>query len=616
MNSHSYRHDIQGLRAIAVVAVMIFHFNPAWLPGGFIGVDVFLVISGYLITTILLDKKAKLDYSLKNALKSFYFSRFKRIAPAYFLMLVCVSLVGAILFLPSDLSIYKESLWQAALFKSNQFFAVFGDYFAPANHEQPLLHTWSLAVEIQFYVLAPFLILFLPIKVLKWIFLGLLIGLTALAEYRLRVLGLKQATYYGLFARLPEFFAGCLVAIYATSVLRRGSQTWLSCFGLVLIFASAVLHPFLGPFPGFTALVPVAGAVLVLGYPPSGAVAQLLTNKPMVWLGKISFSLYLWHWPVLAFLRYYIGSSVLDMPLSMLFVTLTLLLSTLSFYLVETPLRVDQTRYKQALGYALLTGAVLATSPSMAKINQSLTSTLAVKYTRYADPATICHGQIVGDCLRGDLDSPNEVLVLGDSHAAMLNTFFDQLGKELGFKARIITASSCVTIPYFDYQRITEWAHKPCLEQIEHTKRYLTDAKILFVAANWSWQLEAQEFETVLNNFLSTQSGLGKNVYILGQVPLLSKNPLRALRFKSLGFNPTVDTDNTYKKANAKLRVLVSLCTYCKSLNFEESDIFRKGPFFDGMPIYFDKHHLNEEGAKRYATVAREAFAKIMLTDK
>lgn len=208
MSSVPHRKDIQGLRAIAVLAVMVFHLNPTWLPGGFVGVDVFLVISGFLITSILLHKKSSAGYSLTETLKYFYVSRFKRIVPAYFLMLIIVALVAAVLFLPSDFNTFRKGLEKATWFSSNRYFADFGDYFAPASNEQPLLHTWSLAVEIQFYLLAPFIVLLLPIRLLKWFFVVLLIGLTALAEYHLRFLGMEQATYYSLYARLPEFFCG------------------------------------------------------------------------------------------------------------------------------------------------------------------------------------------------------------------------------------------------------------------------------------------------------------------------------------------------------------------------------------------------------------------------
>lgn len=607
----NHRLDIQGLRAIAVLLVILFHFNPAWLPGGFMGVDVFLVISGYLIASILLGKKAQPHYSFTATLRYFYTSRFTRIAPAYFTMLVLVSLLAAVLFLPQDLAVYQKGLHQAAWFNSNHYFANFGDYFAPANHEQPLLHTWSLAVEIQFYLLAPFLFLLLPTRTLKWLLAALLIGLSALAEYRLRVLGIEQETYYSLYARLPEFFAGALVALLMRTTGEGGG--WFSSLGLALVLAAAVMQPRLGPFPGLAALLPVVGAALILLRPAQGPAGQLLASKPMVWLGELSYSIYLWHWPVLALLRYYTGLQVLDMAFSLLFIVLTLLLASLSYYWVETPLRAHSIRLKQALVYSLLAGTALATSASMAKINQALApASLPVEYLRYADPATICHGQIVGDCLKGDLNSDKEVLVLGDSHAAMLNLFFDQLGKELGFKARIITASSCVNIPGFDYLRIAEWAHQPCLEQIEAAKKYLPSAKVIFLAASWNWQLGSDDFKHALDAFLTVQRKTDVRIYILEQEPLLSKNPLRALRFKALGLEPSIDIDPAYQQANASLQRLAARHPGVTSLNFEATGLFAQAPFAAGIPIYLDEHHLNEVGAKRYATVAHSVFARIM----
>lgn len=613
MRPNSFRPDIQGLRAIAVLAVMLFHFNPVWLPGGFVGVDIFLVISGYLITSILLAKKAQPDYRLSSTLRYFYISRIKRIAPAYFTMLVLVSLMAAVLFLPQDLATYKKGLNQAAWFNSNHYFAGFGDYFAPANHEQPLLHTWSLAVEIQFYLLAPFLVLLLPTRALKWLLAILLVGLTAMAEYRMRVLGIQQATYYGLFARLPEFFAGALVALFMRTSGNWAPKPWHSYLGLALVLVAATAQPLLGPFPGLAALLPVLGAVLLLQRPVQGVAEQLLASTPMVWLGQLSYSLYLWHWPVLALLRYYTGAQALDISSSLLFITLTFLLATLSYYWVETPLRVRHTRLKQTLAYGLLASAILATSPTMAKINQALSPPpLPVEYLRYADPATICHGQIVGDCLKGDLSSSKEVLVLGDSHAAMLNLFFDQLGKELGFKARIITASSCITIPGFDYQRIAEWAHKPCLEQIQQAKQYLPNAKIIFLAAFWSWQFSSDAFKNSLDAFLAEQSLKGVKVYILEQEPLLRIKPSRAIRFKTLGLETEVDLNFAYQQANASLRHLATRHPGVVSLNFESSGFFKQAPYAAGILIYEDEHHLNEVGARLYAAVAKDVFFKML----
>ena len=594
------------------MAVVGFHFNPAWLPGGFVGVDIFLVVSGYLIASILLNKKAQPGNPISKTLKQFYISRLKRIAPAYFFMLALVSLASAFLFLPPDLDVFKRSLVKAAYFNSNGYFSGFGDYFAPGSHEQPLLHTWSLAVEIQFYLLAPVLILGLPPRLLKWSLVTLLIGLTALSEYRLSVLGIEQATYYSLYARLPEFFAGCLVALYVRSAQWR-TRPWLGALGVLLIICSAIGQPHLGHFPGVPALLPVIATALVLAQPVQGRIGQWLTCAPMIRLGELSYSLYLWHWPVLALLRYYTGGEVLSLSHSLLFLAITLLLANLSFYWVETPLRARGAARKLLLAYGVLALSVLVIGKGIGSLNQLVSpAQLPVAYQRYADPATICHGQIVGDCLRGDLNSQKEVLVLGDSHAAMLNHFFEHLGKDLGFKARIITASSCVTIPGFDYNRIDEWSRAPCLAQIESVRAPIRDASVIFMAASWTWQLESKEFQAALENFLLEQTRAGKNIYLLGQAPLLVQNPMRALHFKAIGLPYEVSISAKYRSANAKLASYASHYAGVTYLNFEQTGFFDKAPFYHGELIYFDNHHLNAFGAERYSEVARDDFRKIV----
>ncbi|MBE0440431.1 MAG: acyltransferase [Gammaproteobacteria bacterium] len=609
MNTVTYRPDIQGLRAIAVLAVMAFHFNPAWLPGGFIGVDVFLVISGFLITSILLNKKAQPDYALPDVLKYFYASRFKRIAPAYFVMLIVVSFAAAVFLLPQDFDTFKDGLTKAAWFNSNNYFAEFGDYFAPINIEQPLLHTWSLAVEMQFYILAPFLILILPSHALKWSLWLLLMGFTLLAEYRLRVLGIEQATYYNLYARLPEFFAGCLAAIYITNNVTSGGGQVLSRLGIGLILVAVIAQPLLGSFPGVAALLPVLGAVLLLVKPSQGLIGYLLSNKALVWIGAISYSLYLWHWPVLALLRYFSGTEVLAINYSLLFILLTLSLSVISYYFVERPFRAKKTAKKQIVGWSLLLFTIFGTSQSLAKVNTVFTpEQLPIEYRRYADPATICHGKIVGNCLQGDLNSDREVLVLGDSHAAMLNHFFDYLGKELGFKAKIITASSCVTIPGFDYQRIPEWAQESCLKQIAEAEKYIDQAKIIFLASAWSYQTQSSEFNTILTDFMSLRKP-EQTLLVVSQVPKFKFNLQRVARFKNMGFPAQVEINNEYIEANMRLEKLIPNNKNIKLLRFNDFELFNYAPFMQGVTgkqemIYFDDHHLNQVGANYYAKEA------------
>jgi len=198
--------DVQGLRAVAVLAVILYHVNGEWLKAGFIGVDVFFVISGFIITTLLTEPGRKVD------LLAFYVGRVKRIVPAYAVMFTIVCLLSAFLFLQPDFSFFYRSLKSAALFISNHYFAEFGSYFAPKAEELPLLHTWSLAVEMQFYVFFPLLILCLPrschLPVLS------LIALVLFAWSGVQVsLGQQDKLYFSLIARVPEFMVGAIVAI-------------------------------------------------------------------------------------------------------------------------------------------------------------------------------------------------------------------------------------------------------------------------------------------------------------------------------------------------------------------------------------------------------------------
>lgn len=611
MNDVKYRPDVQGLRALAVLSVILFHFNPKWMPGGFIGVDIFFVISGYLISSILLHKKSQPSYRFTDALQYFYSSRLKRIAPAYFAMLLTVSLIAAVLLLPPDLEIYKNSLKEALWFHSNTYFAEFSDYFAPANYEQPLMHTWSLAIEIQFYLLIPLVILLLPLRFFKRMLIFLLLGLTIFTQYRLNIREVEQATYFSLSARLPEFFVGSLIAIYAKSSSFSFKGAWCSSLGLVLVLLAAAIQPILGSFPGFSALLPVTGSALILWKPAEGFTRTIMTNRPMVWLGEISYSLYLWHWPILAFLRYYSGEEVLDFSFSLLFAALTFVLASLSFYLIENPFKVSAGK-NQIFICGFLIAVVVGVSKNISDINTMFSPIkLPIEYLRYADPSQICHGQVVGNCLKGDLGSKREILILGDSHAAMLNIAFDELGKDLGFKARIITASSCVTTPEFDYQRIPVASQKACINQIMEAQKYLKSANIIVVAAMWNWHLKSQLFQDSLQNLIRSQNIDNKKIYLIAQEPLLASNPLRALRFKNLSLPSEIYIDADYKKYNSLLTDIAKEFQNVQILNFEDKSFFSQAPFYQGQLIYFDTHHLNEVGSSQYGKVLRTSFEEL-----
>jgi hypothetical protein len=206
--------------------------------------------------------------------------------------------------------------------------------------------------------------------------------------------------------------------------------------------------------------------------------------------------------------------------------------------------------------------------------------------------------------------------VLGDSHAAMLNIFFDYLGKELGFKARIITASSCVTIPNFDYQRISEWAQKACLSQIEEAKKYLDTVDTIFLAASWSSQLQSEAFRYALDIF-SEEINKGGTIYILSQEPLLNYHPQRSRRFEYLGVDASIGLDKRYLSANNLLRDLsASENKKIKFIELDEINLFKRTPYWNGELIFYDTHHINEVGAKEYAKQALPIISKELFYDQ
>jgi hypothetical protein len=310
---------------------------------------------------------------------------------------------------------------------------------------------------------------------------------------------------------------------------------------------------------------------------------------------------------VLSFIRYFTGEEVISFGFSLIFIVLTFVLSVASYYWIEKPFRTQRIKKKKVLNWVLLGGAIFATSQTVAEVNDALSPQhLPIEYRRYADASTICHGKIVGECLRGDLTSNREFLVLGDLHAAMLNYFFGDLGKELGFKARVITASGCVTIPGFNYQRIAEWAHKPCLSQIEAALPYLSQVKTVFIAGVWNSQTKSTAFNQALSKFFSAHED--KQFIILSQVPRFTHDVNRVQRFTSLGLPIRIGLEPSYLDANKSLDLLASRYSHVKFWDTHRLPIFDKAPFYEGKPIYSDEHHLNEIGARLYADYALGFF--------
>lgn len=293
-----YRPDIDGLRCVAILSVLAFHLTPAHVPGGFVGVDVFFVISGYLISTILFSEISQASFSVLG----FYERRVRRIFPALFCMLIVVSAAASFLLLPGEFVDYAKSAMAATLSSSNFYFWRHSNYFDSAA-SYPLLNTWSLAVEEQFYILFPIFLVIVRRFFPRRLKLGVVaLFLASLAASAVIVHRNEAAAYYMPYTRAWELLLGTIISLWR---LPRFKSAWLrqaaALAGIGMIGYAAFLYTAATPFPGLAALVPCAGAALIIVAGESGAslVGQLLSARPIVFIGLISYSLYLWHWPLI-----------------------------------------------------------------------------------------------------------------------------------------------------------------------------------------------------------------------------------------------------------------------------------------------------------------------------
>ena len=360
LKSFRYRPEVDGLRALAVIPVLLFHAGLG-TPGGFMGVDIFFVISGYLITTLIVR-----DLQLGSfQMRAFWERRIRRILPAAAVMVIATLIAGAIILLPESFESLGKSALAQSLMISNFYFWQQDGYFAGPSDYEALLHTWSLAVEEQFYLVLPLLLVFLNRKSPRRI--AFILSLIFLASLIWSFFGpylYPMATFYLLPARAWELLLGSLIAILAIKIPGgRLGASFLSLLGIALMVYPMLTYLPSTPFPGIAAIPPCLGAALfILASRDHKTLAgQLLALPPFVFIGKISYSLYLWHWPLLVFGRHL---SIHETPLEtrLLLLAASFLLAILSWRFVETPFRkpgllADQ---KQTFNFFYLTTTVVA----------------------------------------------------------------------------------------------------------------------------------------------------------------------------------------------------------------------------------------------------------------
>ncbi len=441
-----YRAEIDGLRSLAILPVVAFHAGLTWLSGGFTGVDVFFVISGFLITTIILGElgaPGTASPTGRFSILEFYKRRILRILPALTVVLVATVLAAWMIMLPNEFRSAGKSVAATALFLSNVYFWKTSGYFADAAELKPLLHTWSLAVEEQFYVFFPLLLVFVA-RFLRRRF-ALVIALLSAASFLLCVWLTPRApstAFFLLPTRIWELGLGALIAAGgAPRVAASRGRDALALAGVALILFGVLALSEEDPFPGWNALYPVLGAGLVIAYGAGTRVGALLSTRPIVYLGQISYSLYLWHWPVIVFYRMSQGGQLDPLDIATV-IALSWLLADLSWRFVERPFRSREFRLVPAprvvvagtacLAAFLLLGGLIVTTGAHWRGYPPEALRVAA-YTDYENTPDYAYQFASGDgcsasgytngsdfnrekCLVTEPGRPN-YLVIGDSHA-------------------------------------------------------------------------------------------------------------------------------------------------------------------------------------------------------
>ena len=630
-----YRPDVDGLRAIAVLAVVFFHAGLG-CTGGYVGVDVFFVISGYLITSLILRDLDRGSFSLGM----FWERRIRRIFPALAVMVLFTAVAGWFLLLPDDLAKLGSSIVAQALGVSNFYFWRTTNYFGGQNLEKPLLHTWSLAVEEQFYLLFPLLLIFLfrhAVLRRRVSLLGvfLLMAVVSLALSVWGVIHQPYATFFLLPTRAWELLSGSMIAVLpAAWHLRRGIWRELACFlGLGGILIPIFTYTEETPFPGLTALAPCLGASLVIW----GCVrrdgdrgtwcAHILAWRPVVFIGLISYSLYLWHWPVLVFANYWKTEPYSAMIKASLCLAL-LLLAILSWRFVEKPFRKSRGSMNSLRGimYGAFASSLLVTSLGITyaigkgfggRLSPEANNLLReVSKSNQQDPKRKNVSWVnTQDVLRGDIPrigsdtSQRKILLWGDSHAEQLAPLVDKVCKRLDISGEVVAAYS--TPPLLD----PGFKLKNSLKGSDGLGAAVVDyvAKIKFsdvlIAAYWSnYQSIAgkKKFEELMNHTIKALNDNGAHVWIILDPPTYHQNiTLMLLRnliyYPTSGDNWKVTKEQHYDMNEVLFRMKerntnsnLKFIDPSPQLLSEDKNIYRL--YSGGFLIYSDGNHLLPKG--------------------
>ena len=638
-----YRPDIDGLRCIAVMLVVLFHIQLWPISGGYIGVDVFFVISGFLVTKVICHSIEKKTFRFSN----FYARRIRRLFPAVFFTVIASLIAGWFLFPPDAFSDLAQSSIATLFSASNVYFWFTSGYFETSAHYKPLLHTWSLAIEEQFYLVWPVSIVLLAgaainrKRVLTVLILTVIIS-TMLAEWAIRS-NQMTASFFLLPFRMNEFAMGALVS-FLPSLKTRGGNNILALFGLAGVLVPSVVFTSNTVFPGINAMLPCLATAMLIYAGRETIVASILSLRLFTYIGKVSYSFYLAHWPVIAFYLFWRGSAV-DLLLheQVILFAVSLGLGMLMYHFVETPFRLSKGTAKIAPNLTNNGVGLWFTSSTLFVVlasafvwgNQGVPqryddNKVIAQLLKSMDPLVSAEMKIKRNSQKGK----RKVLFYGDSHAGVTQEAFLDWAAKNNATLKISGIGGCV--PLVGVQTTSGKNQKKCLKRNNQLKTInYADYDMVILLSRWglytakstqeggrfgrhaspilsvndktvSTDLDTSRkfFREILSEMVAQINNAGTPVLFVGQVPHVGKDPkpcvARSFTLK--------DVEKNCNGATMESALAESSWSLAAAQNIEGLNVFDPNPLFckdgvckltkDGNMLYRDADHLSSSGAK------------------
>ena len=617
MQKSSFRKDINGLRAIAVIAVVLFHFNSQWLSGGFAGVDVFFVISGFLMTGIIFRGIEANSFNLFE----FYVARANRVIPALGALCLALLIFGWFFLVPFDYQILSKHAASSMGFLSNITYWSESGYFDDASHGKWLLHTWSLSVEWQFYIVYPLVLVtmrkFMPVKTMKaTVLVGTVLGfiVCVVASYKW-----PNYAFYLLPTRAWEMMIGGVACLYPFA-LKEQRKKLLEWFGLALIVGSYFLVSKDNSWPGYLAIFPVLGAFLIIQAQRNNS---LVTNNIIFQkLGGWSYSIYLWHWPLVV--------AIYTFSLHEMYLYLGIALSVFLGFLSNK--YIEKIKYKPNFGnlfsylkfkplymvlvlgllgsYAYISQGVgnrFSLTPKMQEtVNQLVMPRRKNGYCFYDfnDKSTVVDKEVGSNCYLGSKINASSTLLFGDSIAGNYDPFFDEVFKGNNGSFQSISTNWCYPSLTNNFTGPkTHISYEQCLINREYLKENMHRFKNIIYAGSWGRVLDVGQIEDV--KFVIDKSAkMGVNVIIVAAPHRYNKNPLQGF-YRSLYLGSPFDIstfDDDVLTTEANLRLNKFSKEYTNVYFIDRAMLYTKQKTFDlyglAVPYSLDGVHISMLGSK------------------